>query len=95
MNDQLESLVAEMIEKGVVFEDAVGEFEKRYIKLVLAKVHGNQSKAAEMLGIHRNTLGRKLGQLGLDEKHFHRRKPALRSHGITLPRRGSRTSPRR
>lgn len=58
-----------MVDKGVDFEDAVNEFEKRFIGLVLKKVNGNQSKAAELLGIHRNTLGRKLGQLGLDDRH--------------------------
>lgn len=85
MNDQLESLVTEMIEKGVDFEDAVNEFEKRFIKLVLKKVNGNQSKAAEVLGIHRNTLGRKLGQLGLGDNHVRREpRPA---------RRGRRTQP--
>lgn len=87
MNDQLESLVTEMIERGVDFEDAVNEFEKRFIKLVLKKVNGNQSKAAEVLGIHRNTLGRKLGQLGLDDHHSRRWQSALRGRKPRLSKR--------
>ncbi len=94
MNDQLESLVAELIEKGIVFEDAVGEFEKRYIKLVLEKVNGNQSKAADILGIHRNTLGRKLGQLGLGDNHFRRHRSPLPSRRSASLQSKSRTSPR-
>ena len=94
VNDQLEALVAEMIEKGIVFEDAVSEFEKRFIKQVLKKVDGNQSKAAHMLGIHRNTLGRKLGQFGLGDNHSHRRELTIHTRGTTPPRRGSRPSPR-
>ena len=34
--ERLERLVEEMVEKGVHFEDAVREFEKRFISRVLA-----------------------------------------------------------
>lgn len=63
MKDQLEALINQMIEHGVGYEDAVGEFEKRFIKKVLEKANGNQSKAAQTLGIHRNTLSRKISEL--------------------------------
>ena len=66
MKDQLEGLVALMVERGILFEEAVGEFEKRFIKRVLERTSGNQSRAAEMLGIHRNTLSRKMGEYKLD-----------------------------
>ncbi len=74
MKDQLESLVSLMIEHGVVYEDAVGEFEKRFIKRVLEKTNGNQSKAAQALGIHRNTLSRKINELGLGPDHRPKRR---------------------
>jgi DNA-binding protein Fis len=35
-----------MVERGILFGEAVGEFEKRFIKGVLERVHGNQSRAA-------------------------------------------------
>lgn len=35
------------------------DFEKRYIKWVLAKVHGKKEKAAQILGVNRRTLYRK------------------------------------
>lgn len=72
MKDQLEGLVAQMIERGILFDEAVGEFEKRFIKKVLDRTNGNQSRAAEMLGIHRNTLSRKIGEHKLD-RNGHRR----------------------
>ena len=33
MKDQLEALVSHMIEQGILFADAVTEFEKRFIQL--------------------------------------------------------------
>ena len=66
MKEQLEALIAQMVERGVSYEDAVAEFEKRYIKKVLEQSEGNRSKAAGALGIHRNTLSRKIDGLGLD-----------------------------
>jgi DNA-binding protein Fis len=46
----------------------VGEFEKRFIKRVLERTNGNQSRAAEVLGIHRNTLSRKMTEYKLDHR---------------------------
>ncbi|PYT56284.1 MAG: histidine kinase [Acidobacteria bacterium] len=66
MKDELEGLVSQMVERGILFEEAVSEFEKRFIKRVLDRANGNQSRAAEMLGIHRNTLSRKIGEYKLD-----------------------------
>ena len=39
--------------------------EKPLIEYVLNKVSGNQSKTAEMLGINRNTLRKKMAEYGL------------------------------
>jgi DNA-binding NtrC family response regulator len=65
MKDQLEHLVAEMLVKGVRFEDAQREFEKRFIMHAMQKVDGNLSRAADLLGIHRNTLSRKVSEYRL------------------------------
>ena len=48
MKDQLEGLVSQMVERGILFDEAVGEFEKRFIKRVLDRVDGNQSRAAHV-----------------------------------------------
>jgi len=77
VKDQLEALINRMIENGIQFPDAVSEFEKRFIQRMLEKNDGNQSKTAQALGIHRNTLSRKREELGLDH-HPKRRKPPNR-----------------
>jgi len=60
--ERLEKLVEEMVEKGVRFEDAIREFEKRFIVRVLDRRDGSLTKTAAALGIHRNTLSRKMGE---------------------------------
>jgi DNA-binding protein Fis len=57
---QLEAIVTEMIDRGILFGQARDEFEKKFIQTALSKTNGNQTRAAEMLGIHRNTLNRKI-----------------------------------
>lgn len=74
MKDQLEALVSSMIEHGIEFPDALEEFEKQFIRRMLEKHNGNQSKAAQALGIHRNTLGRKVEELGLDHQPKRRKR---------------------
>lgn len=59
--ERLQKLVDEMVDRGVQFEDAVREFEKRFIARVIGQCDGSLSKAADALGIHRNTLTRKMG----------------------------------
>jgi DNA-binding NtrC family response regulator len=51
---------------GLTYADAVREFKKRFILEVLARHRGNQCKAAEELGMHRNTLSRTLAELDMD-----------------------------
>jgi Fis family transcriptional regulator, factor for inversion stimulation protein len=65
MREQLEQLVEEMVSKGIRYEDAVREFDKRFIAQVLMKAEGNLCKAADLLGIHRNTLSRKITEYRL------------------------------
>ena len=65
MKQQLESLVSEMVDRGILFMDARREFEKRFIARVLLRHKGNLSKAAKDLRIHRNTLGKKIEEYQL------------------------------
>jgi Fis family transcriptional regulator len=60
ISERLEKLVEEMVERGVQFDDAVREFEKRFILRVLGRHDGSLTKTAVALGIHRNTLTRKM-----------------------------------
>jgi DNA-binding protein Fis len=60
VRDQLEALVGQMVDRGILFDEAINEFEKRFIRRALDRSKGNQSRAAKLLGIHRNTLSRKI-----------------------------------
>ena len=66
MKEQLESLVGMMVDRGILLEEALTEFEKKFIKRVLEHAKGTQCRAAKILGIHRNTLSRKISQYRLD-----------------------------
>ena len=66
MKNQLEALVTQMYQSGILYSEAVREFRKRFILTVLEQNNGNQCKAARQLGMHRNTLSRTIAELELD-----------------------------
>jgi Fis family transcriptional regulator len=66
MKEQLESVVLQMYKTGVRCEEAVREFQKTFILTVLKDQRGNQCRAAEKLGMHRNTLRRAIRELQID-----------------------------
>jgi len=79
MKEQLESVVLEMYRAGVRCSEAVREFQKAFILTVLKDQRGNQCKAAERLGIHRNTLRRTIRELEIDSSRTRatgKRRPA-------------------
>lgn len=51
-----------------LYDRVMNEVEKPLIVLTLQRVSGNQKKAAEVLGINRNTLRKKLLELNIDIK---------------------------
>jgi len=51
--------------KDMTLKQAVNLFERQHITEVLELVDGNRKKAADILGIHRNTLLSKMNELGL------------------------------
>ena len=62
ISERLQALVDEMVDKGVRFDEAAAEFEKRFIARVVADCDGSLGRSADALGLHRNTLARKLGE---------------------------------
>ena len=81
VKEQVERLISEMVNDGVFFQDAVSEFEKKYIRKVLELNGGNQSQAAKALGIHRNTLGRKMEEYHLSSRNGSPRSPRIPRNG--------------
>ena len=68
ISDRLERLVEEMVDRSVQFDDAVREFEKRFISRVLSQCDGSLTKTACTLGMHRNTLTRKMGEYKIQRR---------------------------
>jgi len=60
VRDQLDRLVDEMLRKGLLYDDARQAIERRFISRALSRSEGNLGRAADLLGIHRNTLTRKM-----------------------------------
>jgi len=60
LKEQLDHLVGELVSRGVRFDDAQREFERRFIVEMLRRADGNLGRAAGLLGMHRNTLSRKV-----------------------------------
>ncbi len=66
MKAQLENLIFEMYRTGMQFKEALREFQRGFILTVLKDQKGNQCRAADRLGMHRNTLRRSIRLLQID-----------------------------
>jgi Fis family transcriptional regulator, factor for inversion stimulation protein len=69
---ELDTLVTQMHDGGITYDEAVREFKKRFLIEVLAHHRGNQCKAAKELGMHRNTLSRTIAELSIDPSQIRR-----------------------
>ena len=68
MRDKLESLIQEMLDRGVRYEDARQEFEKVFITRALQRSKGSVGDTADLLGLHRNTIARKMVEYRIKRK---------------------------
>ncbi len=57
---------------GDLYQEALAELERPVFRHALAKTGGNQLKAAQMLGINRNTLRKRLSELEIEPDKFSR-----------------------
>ncbi len=92
MKEQLESVVLQMYRAGVRCSEAIREFQKAFILTVLKDQRGNQCKAAERLGIHRNTLRRTIRELEIDigpTRAMQRRRPVRSEVAMSARRRAT------
>ena len=62
LNGLLRRLVGELVDRGIPLEQARRQFERQYVETALQQHDGNLTRAAEALGVHRNTLRNKLGR---------------------------------
>ena len=63
-------LTAENPPPGALYHRALAAFEKPLIEYALGRTGGNQLRAAQLLGINRNTLRKRIGELGLEPERF-------------------------
>jgi DNA-binding NtrC family response regulator len=82
MKESFDALVDHLVGGGFFLEEAVEILEKAMIVRALANTSQNQSEASKVLGIHRNTLQRKMTQFQIAGKHP-RRKPLERAKSAT------------
>ncbi len=87
MKDRFNELVEHLMDKGFFLEEAVELLEKSLLERALSITGGNQSAASKMLGIHRNTLQRKMVDYQLDSKHVRRKPPAAVKRAAPVARR--------
>lgn len=62
MRARLETLIDEMLDGRILLPEALAEFEKLYIKKAFLRHQGHLSKTAQVLGIHRNTLSKRVAE---------------------------------
>ena len=60
MRQELDRLIDEMLSKGIKYDDARRIVERRFISRALTRAQGNLGHTAKLLGMHRNTLSRKV-----------------------------------
>jgi DNA-binding NtrC family response regulator len=80
MKESFDALVDYLMANGFFLEQAVEILEKGMIERAMLSTCANQSEAAKLLGIHRNTLQRKMVAYKIDGRRP-RRKPVVRAQG--------------
>ena len=60
MRTRLEALIEEMLDGQILLAEALSEFEKLYIKKALIQNKGHLSNTAKALGVHRNTVSKRV-----------------------------------
>jgi DNA-binding NtrC family response regulator len=85
MKENFNALIEHFMESGFFLEQAVEIVEKGMIECALKSTGANQSEASKILGIHRNTLLRKMLEYKIDGKRP-RRKPVSRAQSRTVRR---------
>jgi DNA-binding NtrC family response regulator len=83
LHHRLSEIVGELVARGLPLRQARRQFERLYLVSALRQHGGSLIRAAEHLGVHRNTLRNRLDELGIRASEY---RPTLR--------RGARTGKR-
>ena len=78
MKERFDGLIDQLLQSNIFLPQAIELLERSMIQRALEQSGGNQCAASKQLGIHRNTLQRKMQEYEL-EIGRPRRKPAARA----------------
>ncbi len=70
IKENLDKLVDELVSKGSYWPEARAQFEKLFILRVLRESRGNMGRASHKMGVHRNTLSKKIQKYKIDKRKF-------------------------
>jgi len=81
---RLESVIDDMLDGHILLDEALEEFEKLYIEKAYTRNKKRISHTAAALGIHRNTISKRVNSYRAEERKARRTsarsKPAKRNH---------------
>lgn len=90
MKENFDVLVQHLLNGGIFLGQAIEILEKRMIESALERCRGNRCSVSKNLGIHRNTLQRKMVEYGLvDARSRSRRKPVARATRLSRRKSGA------
>lgn len=78
MKSEFDGLIEYLLKNNIFMQEAIELLERKMIQSALAQSEGNQSATAKQLGIHRNTLQRKMQEYELGNGRQRARKPVVR-----------------
>jgi DNA-binding NtrC family response regulator len=79
MRERLEALIDDMLDGQIMLDEAVTEFEKLYIQKALTRNREHLSRTASQLGIHRNTLSKRVAAYRTQERAASNHHPARKA----------------
>lgn len=68
LRTRLAALIDEMLDGQIMLDEARDEFEKLFIQKALARNKNHLSNTATVLGIHRNTLSKRVSAYNAQER---------------------------
>ena len=89
MKQQFDALVEHLLAGNIFLEEAIELLERKMIEGALERSGGKRTAASKRLGIHRNTLQRKMVEYELGSSRRPRRKPAARAGRTQKPKSGA------
>jgi DNA-binding NtrC family response regulator len=78
MKEKFDGLVEHLVSGNIFLPEAIEILERSMIERAIENCGGNQCAASKQLGIHRNTLQRKIAQYGIGNGRRRARKPVVR-----------------